>query len=119
MASQVRFVDKLNEEYDIDRASKLLGLGLESRLEDLKCEIIQRIDKELLDSQNARDFVSQKYDELCNKIQYLAELDATVTSFRSDVKTIENQLNELTSRMDRIEKKVISRDCSANASSMF
>ncbi|CAG4967337.1 unnamed protein product [Parnassius apollo] len=94
-------------------------MDLEFKFDELKYDIVKRIDKELTDSQNAREFVSQKYDELCNKIKHLTELDATVTGFRSDVKTIEKQLTELSNRIDKIEKKMISRDSSITASNLF
>ncbi|KPJ19332.1 hypothetical protein RR48_01966 [Papilio machaon] len=111
----MKVFEKINPEIDLDtKTSNILGFGLEAKLDELKYEILQKIDKELIDSQNARDFVTQKYDELCNKIQFLTELDATVTSFRGDVKSIEKRLLELTNRIDGIEKVVISRDCSGS-----
>lgn len=70
---------KLKDEDLAIRGAHLLGPSLESKFDELKFEITHKIDKELTDSQNARDYISQKYDELCTKINYLTELDATVT----------------------------------------
>ncbi|CAG4973560.1 unnamed protein product [Colias eurytheme] len=101
---------KLEDDSSI-KGSHLLGPGLESKFDELKYEIVHKIDKELRDSKNAREYITQKYDELCNKIQYLTELDATVNGFRTDVKTIERQIIELSSRIDDIEKRAISKEC--------
>ncbi|KAI5641005.1 hypothetical protein NE865_06660 [Phthorimaea operculella] len=89
------------------KGAHLLGPSLESKFDELKLEITSKIEKELTDSNNARDFICQKYDELCNKINFLSELDATVTSFRSDVRAVEKQVSQLASRVDHIEKKAI------------
>ncbi|XP_026323111.1 uncharacterized protein LOC113232557 isoform X2 [Hyposmocoma kahamanoa] len=110
---------KLKDEDLAIRGAHLLGPSLESKFDELKFEITHKIDKELTDSQNARDYISQKYDELCTKIKYLTELDATVTGFRSDVKAIEKQIAELACRVDDIEKKAIIRDCPSLTSSLF
>lgn len=109
---------KLDEELAI-KGAHLLGPSLESKFDELRYEIVHKIEKELVDSQNARDYISQKYDELCNKIQYLTELDATVTGFRSDVKAIEKQMAELCARVDDIEKRTICKECPSLTSSMF
>ncbi|CAG9794692.1 unnamed protein product [Diatraea saccharalis] len=109
---------RLEEELAI-KGAHLLGPSLESKFDELRYEIVNKIEKELVDSQNARDFISQKYDELCNKIQYLTELDATVTGFRSDVKSIEKHIAELTARIDDIEKRTICKECPSITSSMF
>uniref|UniRef100_A0A2H1VB71 SFRICE_012457 n=1 Tax=Spodoptera frugiperda TaxID=7108 RepID=A0A2H1VB71_SPOFR len=108
-----------DDESTIFKAPRLLGPSVESKFDELKYEVINKIDKELTDSQNARDYISQKYDELCNKIQYLTELDATVTGFRSDVKAIEKQITELSLRVDDIEKRTICRECPSLTSSMY
>ncbi|KAH9634939.1 hypothetical protein HF086_017238 [Spodoptera exigua] len=109
----------MKEEELAIKGDHLLGPSVESKFDELKYEVIHKIDKELTDSQNARDFISQKYDELCSKIQYLTELDATVTGFRSDVKAIEKQIIELSLRVDDIEKKTICRECPSLTSSMY
>lgn len=119
-ACHIKFSDKLNTQEEIAiKGAHLLGPSLESKFDELKYEIVNKIDKELEDSQNARDYISQKYDELCNKIQYLTELDATVTGFRSDVKTIERHIMELSTRVDDIEKRTICKECPSLSSSMF
>lgn len=102
------------------KGAHFLGPTIESKFDELRYEIVHKIDKELTDSQNAREYISQKYDELVNKIQYLTELDATVTGFRSDVKSIEKQICELSSRVDDIEKRQICKECpSLTSSSVF
>ncbi|KAL0861100.1 hypothetical protein ABMA27_009601 [Loxostege sticticalis] len=110
--------NKIDEELAI-KGAHLLGPSLESKFDELRYDIVHKIEKELIDSQNARDYISQKYDELCNKIQYLTELDATVTGFRSDVKAIEKQIAELSARVDDIEKRTICKECPSLTSSMF
>lgn len=110
---------KSNEDDTIIKATHLLDPGVESKFEELRYEILHKIDKELTDSQNTREFISQKYDELCNKIQYLTELDATVNGFRSDVKAIEKQILDLSMRLDGIEKKALFKECSSMTSSAF
>ncbi|KAJ0170752.1 hypothetical protein K1T71_013524 [Dendrolimus kikuchii] len=120
MTSLTKFTKNLKVEDDIGiKGAHLFGPSVESKFDELKYEIVHKIDKELSDSQNARDYISQKYDELCNKIQYLTELDATVTGFRSDVKAIEKQIAELSLRVDDIEKKTIFKECPSLTSSMF
>lgn len=101
------------------KGANFLGPSVESKFDELKYEVVHKIEKELADSQNTREYISQKYDELCNKIQYLTELDATVTGFRSDVKSIEKQISELVSRVDGIEKRTITKECPSLTSSMF
>ncbi|VVC96027.1 unnamed protein product [Leptidea sinapis] len=108
-----------NEEEGAIKRVHLLGPGLEAKFDELKFEIISKIDSELTDSKNARDYISQKYDELCTKIQYLTELDATVSGFRSDVKAIERQIIELSSRVDDIEKRTICKESPSVASSVL
>ncbi|CAH4035323.1 uncharacterized protein LOC123711405 [Pieris brassicae] len=110
---------KLETEEIASKSTNLLGPSLESKFDELKYEIIHKIDSELTDSKNARDYITQKYDELCNKIQYLAELDATVNGFRTDVKAIEKQILELSTRLDDVEKRAIARDCPSITSSML
>lgn len=109
---------KLDEELAI-KGAHLLGPSLESKFDELRYEIVHKIEKELIDSQNARDYISQKYDELCSKIQYLTELDATVTGFRTDVKAIEKQMAELSARVYDVEKRTICKDSPSISSSMF
>ncbi|CAH0721283.1 unnamed protein product, partial [Brenthis ino] len=109
---------KPKEEIGI-KAAHLLGPSLECKFDELKYEILNKIDKEVNDSKNARDYISQKYDELCNKIQYLSELDSTVHGFRSDVKSIEKQIIELASRVDDIEKRTIFKECPSITSSII
>ncbi|XP_026754203.2 uncharacterized protein LOC113514338 [Galleria mellonella] len=109
---------KIEEEIAITEAH-LPGSNLESKFDELKYEIVHKIDKELIDSKNARNYISQKYDELCSKIQYLTELDATVTGFRSDMKAIEKQIYDLSARVDDIEKRTICKECPSLTSSMF
>lgn len=89
------------------RGISLLGPSLESKFDELKYEIIHKIEKEVSNSRNARDYISQKYDELCGKINFITELDATISGFRSDVKAIEKQITELGRRVDEIEKRMI------------
>ncbi|CAG9569169.1 unnamed protein product [Danaus chrysippus] len=111
---------KFNADQEMSlKGFNLYGPSLESKFDELKFEILHKIDKEVTDSKNARDYISQKYDELCNKIQYLTELDATVSGFRSDVKAIEKQIMELASRVDSIEKKTISKECPSLTPSML
>ncbi|XP_045490069.1 uncharacterized protein LOC123690555 [Pieris rapae] len=110
---------KLETEEIASKGTNLLGPSLESKFDELKYEIIHKIDSELTDSKNARDYITQKYDELCNKIQYLAELDATVNGFRTDVKSIEKQILELSTRLDDVEKRAIAKDCPSITSSML
>ncbi|VVC98807.1 unnamed protein product [Leptidea sinapis] len=93
--------------------------GLEAKFDELKFQIISKIDSELTDSMNAQDYISQKYDGLCTKVQYLTELDATVSGFRSDVKTREWQIIELSSRVDDIEKRTICKEIPSVASSVL
>ncbi|XP_022827730.1 uncharacterized protein LOC111357329 [Spodoptera litura] len=119
MACHTKIANKMKEDELAIKGTHLLGPSVESKFDELKYEVIHKIDKELTDSQNARDYISQKYDELCSKIQYLTELDATVTGFRSDVKAIEKQITELSLRVDDIEKKTICRECPSLTSSMF
>ncbi|XP_030029892.1 uncharacterized protein LOC115447101 [Manduca sexta] len=109
--------EKIKEEEMAIKGAHMMGPTVESKFDELKYEIINKIDKEVTDSQNAREFISQKYDELCLKIHYLTELDATVSGFRSDVKAIEQQITELSSRMDDIEKRTIYKECPSLASS--
>ncbi|XP_049880933.1 uncharacterized protein LOC126377253 [Pectinophora gossypiella] len=109
---------KAEEELAI-KGAHLLGPSLESKFDELKYEITHKIDKELTDSQNAREYICQKYDELCSKIQYLSELDATVTGFRSDVRAVEKQVTALAGRVDHIEKRALYRDCPSLTSSNF
>ncbi|CAF4838817.1 unnamed protein product [Pieris macdunnoughi] len=110
---------KLETEEISSKSTNLLGPSMESKFDELKYEIIHKIDSELTDSKNARDYITQKYDELCNKIQYLAELDSTVNGFRTDVKAIEKQILELSTRLDDVEKRAIARDCPSITSSML
>ncbi|KAJ8715769.1 hypothetical protein PYW07_010251 [Mythimna separata] len=120
MACHTKFVASKSKEEDLAiKGAHLFGPTVESKFDELKYEVINKIDKELVDSQNARDYISQKYDELSAKIQYLTEMDATVTGFRSDVKAIEKQITELTSRVDDIEKRTICRECPSLTSSMY
>ncbi|PZC77146.1 hypothetical protein B5X24_HaOG203700 [Helicoverpa armigera] len=120
MACHTKIPNKMKEEELAIKGAHILGPSVESKFDELKYEVIHKIDKELTDSQNARDYICQKYDELCNKIQYLTELDATVTGFRSDVKAIEKQITELSMRVDDIEKKAICRECpSITSSNMY
>lgn len=91
--------------------------GFESKFDELKSEVVRKIEKELGDSHNAREYISRKYDELCNKITYLTELDSTVTGFRSDVQSIEKQICDLTMRVDQIEKRAIGKECGSITSS--
>ncbi|XP_059045503.1 uncharacterized protein LOC131841241 [Achroia grisella] len=120
MACTTKYIPKLNpEEEKTIKGAHLVGPSLESKLDELKYEIVHKINKELTDSKNARDYISQKYDELCRKIQYLTELDTTVTGFRSDVKAIEKQICDLSMRVDDIEKRTICKDCPSLTSSMF
>lgn len=109
---------KLDDEVII-KGAHLLGPSVESKFDEFKYEIVHKIDKELVDSQNAREFISQKYDELCGKIQYLTEMDATVTGFRSDVKAIDKQIQKLSNRVDDIEKRTIYKECPSLTSSLF
>lgn len=120
MACHRKIIDpkKLKEDLAVQGAH-LFGPSVESKFDELKYEVIDKIDKEITDSQNARDYISQKYDELCKKIQYLTELDATVNGFRTDVKAIEKQITELSSRVDDIEKRTICKECPSITSSMF
>lgn len=115
----VQLTSKVKTDEDIIKAAHVLGPGIESKFDELKYEILDKIDKEVTDSRNAREYISQKYDELSNKIQYLTELDATVTGFRSDVKAIERQIMELASRVDDMEKRVITKECPSVTSSVF
>lgn len=85
--------------------------GFECKFDELKAEVVHKIEKELGDSHNAREYISKKYDELCEKINYLTELDSTVNGFRSDVLSIEKHISELTQRVDLIEKKAIRKEC--------
>ncbi|XP_046973252.1 uncharacterized protein LOC124539918 [Vanessa cardui] len=103
---------------EIIKGAHVLGPGIESKFDELKCEILQKIEKEVSDSGNARLYISQKYDELSNKIQYLTELDATVTGFRSDVKAIERQIIELATRVDDMEKRIICKESPSISSSV-
>ncbi|KAM3959860.1 uncharacterized protein ACR2FA_006146 [Aphomia sociella] len=119
MAYTTKCIPKLKPEEETIKGAHLLGPSLESKFDELKYEIVRKIEKELTDSKNARDYISQKYDELCNKIQYLTELDATVTGFRSDMKAIEKHICDLSSRVDSIEKRAICKDCPSMTSSMF
>jgi pimeloyl-CoA synthetase len=120
MAVHTKLPSKLKLDDDLAiKGAHLLGPSLESKFDELRYEIVNKIEKELTDSQNARDFISQKYDELCSKIQYLTELDATVTGFRSDVKAIEKHIAELSSRVDDIEKRAICKECISITSSTF
>ncbi|KAJ2941559.1 hypothetical protein O0L34_g14611 [Tuta absoluta] len=100
------------------KGAHFLGPSLESKFDELKMEIISKIEKELTDSNNARDFICQKYDELCNKISFLSDLDATVTSFRSDVRAVEKQVLQLATRVDHIEKSAIYQENPSLASNM-
>ncbi|CAK1540941.1 unnamed protein product [Leptosia nina] len=118
MACHTKLPKVDNEELSI-KGAHLLGPGIESKFDELKYEIVHKIDNELTDSKNARDYITQKYDELCTKIQYLTELDATVNGFRSDVKAIERQIIELSARLDDIEKRAISKDCPSITSSVL
>lgn len=111
-------IKQLDDEIII-KGAHLLGPSVESKFDELKYEIVHKIEKELNDSQNAREYISQKYDELCSKIQFLTELDATVTGFRSDVKAIEKQINLLSNRVDDIEKRTICKECPSLTSSLF
>lgn len=98
---------KLKAEEEINsKGSQLFGTKIENQFDELRTDIITKIDKELSDSSNARDYISQKYEELCAKIHSLTELDATVTGFRSDVRAIERQITELSGRVTDIEQKV-------------
>nr|XP_053619646.1 uncharacterized protein LOC128680477 [Plodia interpunctella] len=106
-------------EEELAKGAHLFGPSLESKFDELKYEIVHRIDKELDDSKNARSYITQKYDELCNKIQYLTEMDATVSGFRSDIKAIEKQITELTARVDDVEKRAIYKECPSISSSML
>lgn len=108
----------VTEEDSILKVSSL-GPCLEAKFDELKFEIVHKIEKELVDAQNARDFITHKYDELCNKIQYLTELDATVLGFRTDVKAIEKQISELSMRVDDIEKRTICQEVGSISSSLF
>ena len=119
MTCQRKLITKKMKEDLAVKGAHLFGPSVESKFDELKYEVIDKIDKELIDSQNARDYISQKYDELCSKIQYLTELDATVNGFRSDVKAIEKQLTELSSRVDDIEKRTICKEVPSITSSMF
>ncbi|XP_026729958.1 uncharacterized protein LOC113495439 [Trichoplusia ni] len=119
MACHTKIAKQMKEEDIAIKGAHLLGPSVESKFDELKYEVIHKIDKELTDSHNAREYISQKYDELCSKIQYLTELDATVTGFRSDVKTIEKQIHELSSRVDDIEKRTICKECPSLTSSMY
>ncbi|XP_072932630.1 uncharacterized protein [Epargyreus clarus] len=119
MTCHTKFPKLKAEEEMAIKGAHLMGPGLESKFDELKYEIIHKIDKEMTDSQNARQYISQKYDELCNKIQYLTELDATVTGFRSDVKAVERQVGELAARVDTIEKRTICKECPSMSSSMY
>ena len=111
---------KLRPEDEIAiKGAHLLGPGLEFKFDELKYEILDKIDKEMNDSKNARDYINQKYDELCNKIQFLSELDSTVSGFRSDVKAIEKHVIELSSRVDDIEKRLICNECPSVTSSFI
>lgn len=92
------------------------GPCLEAKFDELKHEILSKIDKEVGDSKNAREYISQKYDELCHKIQYLGELDATVSGFRRDVRAVERQVAALAARVDEVEKRVICKECPSLAS---
>lgn len=85
----------------------LLGPSLESKFDELRYEIVNKIEKELLTSQNERDFTFQKYDELCARVNCIKELDASISEFRNDVKVIERQISELTRRVDEIDKRTI------------
>lgn len=120
MATQTKLEKNLKIDDEIAiQGAHMFGPSVESKFDELKYEIVDKIDKELSDSKNAREYISQKYDELCNKIQYLTELDATVTGFRSDVKAIERQIAELSLRIDDVEKKAIFKQCPSLTSSMF
>ncbi|GBP19310.1 hypothetical protein EVAR_79910_1 [Eumeta japonica] len=83
----------------------VLGPDLETKFEELKSEIMNRIDKELCDSQNTRDFITQKYENLCQKIQILTEVSNVMTVFRRDFKALERQIEDLSSRVTDIEKR--------------
>ncbi|KOB69405.1 Uncharacterized protein OBRU01_12716 [Operophtera brumata] len=110
---------KLSALEEAIKGAHFIGPSFESKFDELKYEVVTKIEKELTDSQNTRDYIANKYDELCSKIQFLTELDATVTGFRSDVKTIEKQIMELSSRVDGIEKRTICKECPSMTSSLF
>ncbi|XP_039760548.1 uncharacterized protein LOC120634181 [Pararge aegeria] len=116
--NKVQIKVKPEEELAI-RGAHLLGPCLEAKFDELKFEILNKIDKEVGDSKNAREYISQKYNELCTKIQYLSELDATVSGFRSDVKAIERQVAELSARVDDIQKRTICKECPSLSSSVI
>lgn len=89
---------------------------LTRKMEELREEVAEKIDKELNDSKNTRNYISMKYEELCDKIKLLTELDATVTCFRNDVRAIENQLTDLSTRITELESKVT---CPKESASFF
>ncbi|XP_013188076.2 uncharacterized protein LOC106133032 [Amyelois transitella] len=120
MATTKAFFSHLKPDEDLTiKGAHMVGPSLESKFDELKYEIVHKIDKELEDSKNARTYITQKYDELCNKIQYLTEMDATVSGFRSDIKAIEKQLTELAARVDDVEKRTLNKECPSISSSMF
>ncbi|XP_028028079.1 uncharacterized protein LOC114241456 [Bombyx mandarina] len=102
-----------------NNTSNLSNTTIESKFDEIKIGIVNKIDKELIDSQNARLFIIQKYDELCNKINFLTELDSTFNGFRRDVKSIEQQVCELSQRVDSIEKRIICKECPSLTSAAF
>ncbi|XP_045780698.1 uncharacterized protein LOC123877827 isoform X2 [Maniola jurtina] len=115
-----KFPLKLRPEEELAiRGAHLLGPCLEAKFDELKYEILSKIDKEMGDSKNTREYISQKYDELCKKIQFLGELDATVSGFRSDVKAVERHIAELSVRVDDIEKRTIIKESPSLSSSLF
>ncbi|KAG7297525.1 hypothetical protein JYU34_019538 [Plutella xylostella] len=96
-----------------------LSPAVEAKFDQLKEEITTRIDQEISDSTNAREFIGQKYIELCEKIEVLSDLDKTVSSFRSDIKAMERQLLMLQTRIDGLESKVLSKERPSVTSALF
>lgn len=118
MDFQVKYITPTKRAND-DPIAKEFGPSFETKFDELKNTISQKMEQEMLDSENVRNYVSQKYEDVCKKIQFLTELDATVSGFRTDVKAIEKQVLELETRLNDVEKRLICKECPSLSSSMF
>lgn len=83
------------------------------KFKDLKNEISSRILNEVIKSQDARRSIQERFDKVDAKINSMVDVQNSIIEMRKNLQLVENQLMEITEKVDLMEKQVgISENCS-------
>lgn len=73
------------------------------KFKELQRDISVRIEKQLSQTQRARDTIKEKFEKIDAKINSMIELQTTVASLRQNLQVVENSIVDMAQKVEKIE----------------